>query len=404
MRRTLALWLLLFAVYAATVGLSAFGNSDYGGDEPHYLLAAESIVEDGNVDVLDEYAERAYTELLSVQAAPPRAHDRGAAERAARRRLPLFIAPAYALGGATGVELFLAAIAALAMALAYRLALRVAPDPWALGAALAVGLSPPFLAYGSAVYPELTARRGARGRGAAGAAPPGAGDTAGRVRLLRAARRAAVARHEVRGGGGRDRRGRGTRRSGRGSGGRSRWVRWSSRCSRWRSTWRSTRRSTAAPLPTPRTSRARAPPTRAHRAATSSASTGWWPSSSTASTGCCAGRPCSCSAFVGLWWLWHSHRERLAQAVPGVREIELSAAPLRRCARRAAGGGRVRRADDVRLLVPAAPSAGRAAAGGPARGHGPAPHAAARASCSPRSRWQASAWLYADVAGATARS
>jgi hypothetical protein len=31
-------------------------------------------------------------------------------------------------------------------------------------------------------------------------------------------------------------------------------------------------------------------------------------------------------AFAGLWWLWHSHRERLAQAVPGVREIELSAA------------------------------------------------------------------------------
>ena len=47
MRRTLALWLLLFAAYAATLGLSAFGNSDYGGDEPHYLLAAESIVEDG---------------------------------------------------------------------------------------------------------------------------------------------------------------------------------------------------------------------------------------------------------------------------------------------------------------------------------------------------------------------
>ena len=40
---------------------------------------------------------------------------------------------------------------------AYRLALRVAPDPWAIGAALAVGLSPPFVAYGTAVYPELTA-------------------------------------------------------------------------------------------------------------------------------------------------------------------------------------------------------------------------------------------------------
>ena len=69
MRRTLALWLLLFAAYAATLGLSAFGDSDYGGDEPHYLLAAESIVEDGDVDVLDEYAGARVRRLLSVRAA-----------------------------------------------------------------------------------------------------------------------------------------------------------------------------------------------------------------------------------------------------------------------------------------------------------------------------------------------
>ena len=43
------------------------------------------------------------------------------------------------------------------MALAYRLALRVVPDPWAIGAAAVVGLCPPFIAYGTAVYPELTA-------------------------------------------------------------------------------------------------------------------------------------------------------------------------------------------------------------------------------------------------------
>ena len=42
--------------------------------------------------------------------------------------------------------MFLAALAALALALAYRLALRVVPDPWAGGAALAAGLSPPLLA------------------------------------------------------------------------------------------------------------------------------------------------------------------------------------------------------------------------------------------------------------------
>jgi hypothetical protein len=71
--------------------------------------------------------------------------------------LPLLIAPAYALAGAKGVEVFLAAIAALAVALGYLLALRVAPDPWALGATLAVGLSPPLIAYSTAVYPELPA-------------------------------------------------------------------------------------------------------------------------------------------------------------------------------------------------------------------------------------------------------
>ena len=71
--------------------------------------------------------------------------------------LAVLAAPAFALGGATGVELLLAALAALAIALAYRLALRVAPDPWALGGALAVGLSAPVLAHSTAVYPELAA-------------------------------------------------------------------------------------------------------------------------------------------------------------------------------------------------------------------------------------------------------
>jgi hypothetical protein len=151
------LWLLLFGVYAATLGLNAFGDSDYGGDEPHYLLAAESIVEDGNLDVSDEYATRAYDRFY------PYALDKHGKETQGRLNephgpgFPLLIAPAYALGGAKGVELFLAAIAALAVLLAYRLALRVVPDPWAIGAALAAGLSPPFLAYSTAVYPELTA-------------------------------------------------------------------------------------------------------------------------------------------------------------------------------------------------------------------------------------------------------
>jgi hypothetical protein len=157
MRRTLALWLLLFGVYASTLGLHAFSGSDYGGDEPHYLLAAKSIVEDGNVDVSDEYASRAYAEFYPYELRPHAEETGGRLNEPHGVGFPLLIAPAFALGGAKAVELFLAAIAALGVALAYRLALRVAPDPWALGAAVAVGLSPPLLAYGTAVYPELAA-------------------------------------------------------------------------------------------------------------------------------------------------------------------------------------------------------------------------------------------------------
>jgi hypothetical protein len=29
--------------------------------------------------------------------------------------------------------------------------------------------------------------------------------------------------------------------------------------------------------------------------------------------------------FAGLWWLWRAHRERLARAVPQLREVELAA-------------------------------------------------------------------------------
>jgi hypothetical protein len=157
MRRTLALWLLLVGVYASTLGFDAFGESEYAGDEPHYLLAAESLVEDGDVNVRDEFARRRYADFYPYDLDP---HGRPTAGRLNEPHgvgFPALIAPAYALGGATGVELFLAAIAGLAVALAYRLALRVVPDPWALGAAAVVGLSPPFLAYGTGVYPELCA-------------------------------------------------------------------------------------------------------------------------------------------------------------------------------------------------------------------------------------------------------
>ena len=157
LRRAATLWLRLFGLYAATLGLDAAGDADYAGDEPHYLLTAKSIVDDGNADLLDEYRTRDYGEISAFDLRPRGALTRGLLHEPHGVGFPLLIAPAYAVGGPVGVELFLAAIAALAMALAYALALRVVPDPWAGSAALLTGLSPPLLAYGAAVYPALTA-------------------------------------------------------------------------------------------------------------------------------------------------------------------------------------------------------------------------------------------------------
>jgi hypothetical protein len=156
-RRVLTVWVVLFGVYAATLGMRAFDHSAYAGDEPRYLLTTRSLARDGDVNVFDDYRANAYRAFYKHRLSPG-----GAADRAKRTLyepggmgFPLLLTPAYLVGGAHAVELFLAALAALAVALAYLLALRVAPDPWALGATLALGLSPPLLAYSTTVYPEL---------------------------------------------------------------------------------------------------------------------------------------------------------------------------------------------------------------------------------------------------------
>ena len=58
--RVVAVWAVLFAAYAATLGVDAVGPGDFAADEPRHLLAAESIVSDRDVDLADEFASRAY--------------------------------------------------------------------------------------------------------------------------------------------------------------------------------------------------------------------------------------------------------------------------------------------------------------------------------------------------------
>jgi hypothetical protein len=153
-RRAVLLWLLLLAVYAAAVGLDASPGQPWSTREAHELLSAESIASDGDVDLRDEYATRAWREF---DGPPLRRTARPVGGRLLEPQgigFPLLIAPAYALGGPTLVQLWLAALVALGFVFAAALARRVVPERWATRAALIGGLSPPVVAAATRISPE----------------------------------------------------------------------------------------------------------------------------------------------------------------------------------------------------------------------------------------------------------
>lgn len=140
------------------VGGRASRTATVTGDEPFYLLTAQSLASDGDLDLTDEYRngeERRFWDgsiPLWKQMEPTpdgrllAPHDPG---------LPVLVLPAYRLGGLPAVQRFLVLVWAAAMALAAALARRAGAPGWAavLGAAV-VGVGAPVVVYASQVYPE----------------------------------------------------------------------------------------------------------------------------------------------------------------------------------------------------------------------------------------------------------
>src|SRR3954465_8645487 len=54
------MWLVLFAAYAAGVGLHATPGEDLSAPEAHVLLLTRSIVDDGDLDLPDDYGAAAW--------------------------------------------------------------------------------------------------------------------------------------------------------------------------------------------------------------------------------------------------------------------------------------------------------------------------------------------------------
>ncbi len=157
MRRHVLLFALLLAAYCTTLGVPATEGGDHAPGEARYLLAAESIVSDLDVDLRDEERDRVYAPWTGERLGPAAGLTGGRLHEPSGVGFPLLIAPAYALAGPTGAEVLVAALLALGFVAAAALARRLVPDPWATTAAAVLGLSPVALGWSTTVSPEPVA-------------------------------------------------------------------------------------------------------------------------------------------------------------------------------------------------------------------------------------------------------
>jgi hypothetical protein len=156
----LAAFLVALLVYA---GAAAVADLPSFGDEPSYFLIAASIVEDGDIDLADQYADRD-TVARACPGCPfpavPAAFDYTGDGRLTPFHypgLPLLIAPAVAVGGTyVAARIVVIVLSALAAALLFHLLRRIACPAWLrvlVWAAVVFCL--PVVGYAGQLYPEM---------------------------------------------------------------------------------------------------------------------------------------------------------------------------------------------------------------------------------------------------------
>lgn len=148
---------LLVFLLCAGVGLRYAARLQASGDEPHYLLMAQSLLLERDLNLRDNYERQdflAYTPgPLVPHYAAPRAD--GRPYPAHSPGLPALLAPAYALGGRRGCLVVMAALAALLAREVRRLAFQATRDTAAARLAWAAAAGPPVFFYSFHVYTEV---------------------------------------------------------------------------------------------------------------------------------------------------------------------------------------------------------------------------------------------------------
>lgn len=121
----------ILATAAASVffAVVAFGARKVvpAGDEPHYLVITQSLIEDHDIQIENNHARRDYAAYFAGRLEPHfwRRGQNGAIYSIHAPGLPVVIAPAYLVGGYRGVVVLMVAIAGMAAGLLWRLSYAV---------------------------------------------------------------------------------------------------------------------------------------------------------------------------------------------------------------------------------------------------------------------------------------
>jgi hypothetical protein len=162
--RVSTLTLVIFIATIAAAGLAAARLTSTSlfpsGDEPHYLVIAQSLWRDGDLKIQNNHQRGDYREYYPSDL-EPHYLTRGTDKEIYSIHpigIAVLFAPVYALGGYAGVIAGLIVMAAIAAAIAWRWTVATLNAPGAATFAwAAVALTAPFLLNSFAVYPEIAA-------------------------------------------------------------------------------------------------------------------------------------------------------------------------------------------------------------------------------------------------------
>jgi hypothetical protein len=147
---------VVLTLFFASLAAYFVPRMDTSGDEPHYLVMAQSLWREHDLDLRDNYAREDWREFRGGPTEPHYAAPRkdGRPFPGHSPGLPFILAPVYAIGGRLACAILLGAMVAAVGAMAFHVAVL---EGLSMTSALVAGLlaaGPPLAAFGLHIYTE----------------------------------------------------------------------------------------------------------------------------------------------------------------------------------------------------------------------------------------------------------